>query len=404
MSLPDLLFLVHRIPYPPNKGDKIRSYHLLRYLSERYRVHLGTFVDDESDWRHVPDVQKLCADLCAVKLEPRRRRLSSLPALLRGEAMSIPYYRSAELEAWVREKLYQHGISRVVAFSSPMAQYVPSNGVVVRKVVDFVDVDSEKWRQYAERHAWPMSWIYRLEGDRLLDFERRVASSADASLFVTSDEAKLFRHRAGAVGNVRSIGNGVDAEYFAPDLECENPYQGAGPILVFTGMMDYWANVDAVSWFAKRVFPLVREHVVSARFAIVGARPSADVRGLGLLEGVNVTGGVEDVRPYLAHAEVSVAPLRIARGIQNKVLEAMAMAKPVVATSAALEGLDLPPCDARDLVEDFADAVVRLLRSKEARDRAGAAGRAWVRAHHDWSETLKPIAGLIENGAADGRA
>ena len=191
-----LLFLVHRIPYPPNKGDKIRSYHMLRFLAERYRVHLGTFVDHDDDWRYVPELEKLCADVCAVRLNPRRQRLFSLKGLFGGEPLSVPYYESSELRAWVRRKVYEEGITRMVFFSSPMAQYAPSNGVAVRKVVDFVDVDSEKWRQYAERHRWPMSWLYRREGERLLDFERAVASSADASVFVTQEEADLFRRRA----------------------------------------------------------------------------------------------------------------------------------------------------------------------------------------------------------------
>jgi sugar transferase (PEP-CTERM/EpsH1 system associated) len=398
MSHPDLLYLVHRIPYPPNKGDKIRSYHMLRYLSERYRVHLGTFIDDVDDWRYLDEVKKLCADVCAVKLDTHRQRLTSLSALLRGEAMSIPYYRSAELEDWVRSKLSEQGISRVLVFSSPMAQYLPSNRVALRKVVDFVDVDSEKWRQYAARRPWPMSWIYRREGERLLNFEKRVASSADFSLFVTRDEAELFRRRGGeGVGAVKYVSNGVDTEYFSPERAYENPYESTGPVLVFTGMMDYWANVDAVAWFARDVLPIVQESVATAQFVIVGARPTPEVERLDALEGVTVTGSVPDVRPYVAHAEVSVAPLRIARGIQNKVLEAMAMAKPLVATSAALEGLDFPPCDSRDGADGFADAVVRFLRSRHARDEAGAAGRAWVREHHDWSQTLKPVAGLIEN-------
>ncbi len=153
---------------------------------------------------HLPEVEKLCADVCAVRLNPTWRRVFSLKGLLGGEPLSVPYYESSELGAWVSRKVYEEGITRMVFFSSPMAQYAPSNGVAVRKVVDFVDVDSEKWRQYAERHRWPMSWLYRREGERLLAFERAVASSADASVFVTPDEAELFRRRAPFRGRSRS--------------------------------------------------------------------------------------------------------------------------------------------------------------------------------------------------------
>jgi sugar transferase (PEP-CTERM/EpsH1 system associated) len=405
-----LLFLTHRIPYPPNKGDKIRSYHLLRALSERYRVHLGTFVDHEHDWRYLPEVERLCADVCAVRLNPTRRRLASLSGLVGGKPLSVPYYRSAALGTWVRRKVYEEGISRLVFFSSPMAQYAPSNGVDVRKIVDFVDVDSEKWLQYAGRRSWPLSWLYRREGKRLLDFEREVASAADASVFVTREEADLFRRRAGVDDRrVRSIVNGVDTSYFSPERPYERPYGAGGPVIAFTGMMNYWANVDAVTWFTREVFPRVRERVEGVRFAIIGAQPAREVEHLAG-NGVEVTGAVDDVRPYLAHADVAVAPLRVARGIQNKVLEAMAMAKPVVSTTAALEGLDLP-VDLRhgvDAVQPFADTVVGLLSSPEERRRLGTLGRAWVQAHHDWARTLTPVFDLIENRGGnediDGRA
>ncbi len=394
-----LLLLVHRIPYPPNKGDKIRSYHLLRFLAERYRVHLGTFVDDPSDEVHIPALRELCADVCAVPLSPRRQRLLSLTAVFRGEPMSLPYYRSRKLARWVRTKIYEEGVRRFVAFSSPMAQYAPANGVEVHPVVDFVDVDSEKWRQYAERHRWPLRWVYGREGDRLLDFEKKVASQAAASLFVTREEANLFRRRAqGVDANIWSVVNGVDTRYFTPDASYPDPYGAGGPVIVFTGMMDYWANVDAVTWFVRESFPLVRQQVPNARFFIVGARPSRTVSRLAS-SAVHVTGAVPDIRPYLAHAQLSVAPLRIARGIQNKVLEAIAMAKPVVASPEAVEGLALPAALHSHVNAEpkaMAMSVLRLLGSRSERMSLGETGRSWVRSQHDWSRTLEPIEDLIE--------
>ncbi|HEY7819959.1 MAG TPA: TIGR03087 family PEP-CTERM/XrtA system glycosyltransferase, partial [Vicinamibacteria bacterium] len=390
-----------------------------RFLSERYRVHLGTFVDHDDDWRYLPELRKLCADVCAVKLNPRRQRLFSLKGLLSGDSLSVPYYQSSILKAWVGRKVYEEGITRMVFFSTPMAQYAPSNGAPfgkvgkagkvgkVRKVVDFVDVDSEKWRQYSERHTWPLGWLYRREGQRLLEFEREVAFASDASVFVTPEEADLFRRRAGFEdARLTAVINGVDSEYFDPARSYENPYTPGKPVLVFTGMMDYWANVDAVTWFASDCFPSVGSEIEGLRFVIVGARPTRQVERLASRRGVEVTGSVADVRPYLAHADVAVAPLRVARGIQNKVLEAMAMAKPVVTTGAAREGLNLTAeiCRGGDSAEDFAGAVLALLRSPQECGKVGTAGRAWVRENHEWARTLRPVVDLIENGSMHGRA
>jgi sugar transferase (PEP-CTERM/EpsH1 system associated) len=292
---------------------------------------------------------------------------------------------------WINERLASRNLKRVFVYSSPMAQYV--NGSIsssVHCVVDFVDVDSDKWRQYARRKHWPLGWLYRREAESLLLFERDVALSADASLFVSADEAALFRRLAPeAAERVDYLDNGVDHAYFTPENEYEDPYEGSREIIVFTGAMDYWANVDAVTWFAREVFPAVRESVNTARFVIVGARPSDEVHSLASIPGVSVTGAVRDIRPYLAHARVAVAPMRVARGVQNKVLEAMAMARPVVATSLALEGIATAGhaglCKA-DSASDFAAGTLGYLVS----GHQGGFGdsREWVRSRYDWDSNL----------------
>ena len=202
-----LLFLVHRIPFPPNKGDKIRSFHLLRHLAERYRVHLGTFVDMPEDMAHVPELGRLCASHRVEMLDPRTARLRSVSGFLTGEALTLPYYRNAALQTWVRETVARHGIRKAVVFSGAMAQYVRDLGLHV--LLDFVDVDSAKWSQYAERHTWPSSFVYRREGERLLSFERAAAASSAASVFVTRAEAELFNRLAPECkGRVHVIRNG----------------------------------------------------------------------------------------------------------------------------------------------------------------------------------------------------
>jgi sugar transferase (PEP-CTERM/EpsH1 system associated) len=382
----DLLFLAHRVPYPPDKGDKIRSYHLLRLLSERYRVHLGAFVDDRDELDHAGALAALCAD---VHLVPRRRApLGLLGALRRGEPLSLAYFRDAGLADWVARKAGAGAARRIFAFSSAMAPYALDLPVDTgrRVVLDFVDVDSDKWLQYSKRRAWPASAVFAREASALLRFERLAAGRSHATVFVSRAEAETFRRLAPEVRDrVTWLENGVDADYFSPDREYPDPYDGCRSAIVFTGAMDYFANVDAVSWFARSVLPEVRARIPQARFAIVGARPAGDVRRLAREPGVTVTGRVEDVRPYLAHARLAVAPLRIARGIQNKVLEAMAMARPVVVSPAALDGLEWP--GAYPLLADGAAAwVERICAILDA--GAGPLGgqlRTWVVDRHAWA-------------------
>jgi len=401
-----LLFLAHRIPYPPNKGDKIRSFHLLRHLARTHRIYLGAFIDDPADRAHAPVLESLCEAVHLAELRPRSRRLWSLSGLLTGEALSLPYYRHPGMRRWVERVLEAHAIDRVLVYSSQVAQYVQgARWAGLRRIADFVDVDSEKWRQYGARRAWPMSWLYAREGERLLAFERAVAAEFDATTFVTEEEAALFRGLAPEAGaRVRVVANGVDTDYFSPERRYPDPYAPGGPVLVFTGAMDYWANIDAVTWFAESVFPRVRRSLPEARLYVVGARPSPAVRKLQAQPGIFVTGAVEDVRPYLAHARLAVAPLRVARGIQNKVLEAMAMAKPIVATRAATEGL-LPGAPLNPVADGDAEALAeRALRllSEPGGAASGAPGRDWVVRHCAWGRSFEQHARLLGTPPAGG--
>ena len=338
---PPLLFLCHRIPFPPNKGDKIRSYHLLRYLSEHYQVYLGAFVDDLEDWQYADKLEELCEEVCLVKLKPKLARLKSLQAFCSGEALSLPYYLNGEMTRWVNKLEAAKGIERVVVYSAVMAQYIAGTKYEAStKIADMVDVDSEKWREYSQQKSFPMSWVYRREAQRLLKFEHHVAENFNHSLFVSIAEANKFKELAPDVASrVGSYSNGVDTEYFCPQQGFPSPYKEDERVLVFTGAMDYWPNIDAVNWFARDVFPAIMLNNPQARFYIVGSNPAAQVRKLADLPGVVVTGRVDDVRPYLAHAAAAIAPMRIARGIQNKVLEAMAMARPVIVSEAGIEGI-----------------------------------------------------------------
>ncbi|HQT30391.1 MAG TPA: TIGR03087 family PEP-CTERM/XrtA system glycosyltransferase [Thiobacillus sp.] len=389
-----LLFLAHRIPFPPNKGDKIRSFHLLRHLSTRYVIHLGAFVDDADDWQFQDALKPYCASIKLLPLNPRRARLASLTGLFSGEALTLPYYRNRELTQWAAGLAASGTVTRGLAYSSAMAMFMPP--MLARRVIDMVDVDSDKWTQYASTQRWPMSWVYAREGRKLADWEARVAQDFDATLLVSPDEAALLQQRVPqARDQIGAFENGVDADYFSPARDYPNPYSPEVQGVVFTGAMDYWPNVDAVSWFAERIFPAIRDAAPAAQFAIVGSRPSAAVLALGRQPGVIVTGSVPDVRPWLAHAKCAVAPLRIARGVQNKVLEAMAMARPVVVSAQAAEGIRAEA--GRDFIlahgeAEFAQAVVKQLQGASS----AAPARACILAHYDWAASLRRIDPLFE--------
>lgn len=389
----NLLYLVHRLPFPPNKGDKVRSYHLLKHLAAQHRVYLGTFIDDPEDEVHVDAVRRYCADLHIARLTPKRARVFSLSGLLNNQALSLPYYRNAGLQAWVERTVREQRIDAVVVFSSVMAQFVDKLPGLA-KLVDFVDVDSYKWTQYAARHRWPMSWLYRREGERLLAFERAVAVRSTRSFFVTTAEVDLFCSMAPeCAAKVEAMCNGVDADYFSPEHELASPFDADELPVVFTGAMDYWPNIDAATWFANEALPQLAREWPRLRFFIVGRSPTPAVQSLAGGR-VVVTGTVPDVRPYLRHAAVVVAPLRLARGVQNKILEAMSMGLPVIASRECATPIDAVP--ERDFltagsIDDFIAQVGALLRQPERATAIGAAGRKRVVERYSWDAHLSAI-------------
>jgi sugar transferase (PEP-CTERM/EpsH1 system associated) len=388
----DLLFLSHRIPYPPDKGDKIRAWNVLRHLARTHRIHLGCFIDDPEDRQHLAVLAGHCTDLYCLPLDPRTQRIKALLRTRPGHPLSLGYFQDRRLQRWVDAKLGDGAIDSVYVFSSAMAGYV-MHAKAARRILDMVDVDSEKWTAYAETARFPARNIWAREGRTLLAFERLAAAAFDHSLFVSEHEWQRFVALAPEAAQRTSwISNGVDLDYFSPTQEFAMPFAGAGADLVFTGRMDYRPNIDAVRWFAREVMPVLRLRFPAARFWIVGAAPTGEVRALADLPGVQVTGKVPDTRPYLAAADVVVAPLRIARGIQNKLLEAMAMARPVVATPEAFQGVRAEA--ERDIllasgVDETVQRTADVLDGRHA--TMGAAARRAVEASHNWSVTLRPL-------------
>ncbi len=397
----DLLFLTQRIPYPPIKGEKIRPLQILKHFAKSYNVHLGCLIDDPRDWEHVETVKALCADAYFGGLNRRWDNLSHLRALASGKALSVALYNHQGLRRWTSQLLDRVRPEVIFVCSSNMAPYVldhPHHGRL--RIVDLADVDSEKWRAYADTASGVMEWVYRREARKVAELERRIAIETDYSTFVSEPEAEMFRRlvpdRAEAIVGVPS---GVEYQYFDPAGDYPPPYDSSLPTFVFTGTMDYIPNVDAVTWFAQDILPIIRKTLPDAQFYIVGSSPSAAVQNLPRIEGVHVTGRVPDVRPYLAHASAGVAPMRIARGIQNKVMEAMAMAKAVIVTSDALEGIDAVPGTELILADDaasFAAAACRLAENPAEAEKIGAAARRRVVEDFSWDGRLRGFDRLLE--------
>jgi sugar transferase (PEP-CTERM/EpsH1 system associated) len=399
---PDLLLLTQRIPYPPNKGEKIRHFQILKHLAKTHNVYMGCLVDDPNDWQHVETVKSFCANAYFARLDRRFDALSHLRALTSGDALSVALYRDRGLADWVSRTLDTVRPDILFICSSNMAPYVldhPHRGR--RRIVDLVDVDSDKWRAYAEQSIGPMRWLYRREERKVFALERLAANVADYSTFVSDAEAAMFRKLVPErAESIIGISNGVDSGYFDPNGGFAAPYNVGVPNFVFTGTMDYVPNVDAVTWFANDILPLIRRNLPYAQFHVVGANPTPAVLSLARIRDVYVSGRVPDVRPYLANATAAVAPMRIARGIQNKVLEAMAMAKPAIVTSDALEGIAAIPGNELLLANDaasFAAAAYRLAADVGEGRRIGAAARQRVVQDFSWEGRLRGFDRLIAN-------
>ena len=382
-----ILFLAHRVPFPPDRGDKIRSFHVLKHLATRARVHLVAFADDPRD---VAPAAALRAIVESCTIVPRRKSTlrAAAEALAGGRALSMAAFDDPRLRAAADGVLAREPIDLIYAFSGQMGQYVPARGH--RLAMDLVDADSAKFAAYAQAARGPKAWMLRREARLLAADERALAARADACFLVSAAEAAL-------VPGARALENGIDTGMFDPAAGFA-PVAKEGRLIVFTGQMDYRPNVEAVVGFVRNVLPAVRRAHPDARFAIVGRAPVREVRDLAG-DAVIVTGEVADVRGWLAAADVVVAPLLLARGVQNKVLEAMAMARPVVASPAASEGIDH---GGTIRVGDGAPPVAGLLGDPGAADALGLAAREQVRRRYSWEAAMAPLDAFLAglNGGA----
>lgn len=399
MEKPALVFLCHRIPFPPNKGDKIRSFNLLKGLSRHYRIYLGAYVDDEADWQYADKLKPFCEDICLVGLSPARKLPRIASGLLLGWPLTMAIYSDKKLERWVKKVVAAQNIDRAFAFSGGVAHLMDSlESPESRRIVDFVDVDSAKWGQYASSRSWPFSAVFQREQKLLLEQERRLGARFDLSIFVSPSEADFFLSFAPELkGRVTHVKNGIDTDYFKPGEIGDDPYSGSAKSIVFTGAMDYWPNIEAVARFCEDVMPRLLDVDPEWRFYIVGSNPDRRVQMLDGLYGTRVIGRVEDMRPWLGHATVVVAPMQIARGVQNKVLEAMAMGRPLVASPQALEGIGLKENKGvlvASTTNEYVRAIMEVARVESSVD--GDSARVFVKNHFSWDDSANQLFNLIE--------
>lgn len=400
----EILFLSHRIPFPPNRGDKIRSHHLLRRLARLAPVHVATFADDDGDAAQEVELASIAASYRLVQ-RSKPLILSGLQALVSGRPISLQAFHDVSLAEYVRRTLRERPIGTIFIFSGQMGQYVPAD-FTGRVVADFVDVDSAKFEAYATRRHSLVGWLHAREARLLRDEEARIACRATISLLISAEEAALFSARLTPEERmqteVRVLRNGIDSGIFDPSGSLPEPKLEAfaRPRLIFTGQMDYSPNVDAVVRAARRLMPLIRESCPQASFHVVGRNPVESVQQLDGVNGTRVWGSVDDVRPWLKGADIALVPLEIGRGVQNKVLEAMAMGLPTVLTSAAATGI--PATDRTHFVvadsdADLVQAVCRLAADATWARLVGHEARAFVVNRFSWSSALADLPEIVDH-------
>ncbi len=392
-----ILFLAYRLPFPPDRGDKIRSHHVLKALARIAPVHVGCLAETDADVANEHMLAEVAKSWCM----PRRSKplsLAGVEALLRGEPVSFTAFRSARLARWVEETIRTRDISAIYVFSGQMGQYVPQ-GWRGRLLLDLVDVDSAKFEAYGKAGKAPRSWMDSREGRLLKAVEADLVARADATLLVSEAEAEFLRSRTPGTHDIRALRNGIDCAVFDPAaIQPEPSLATGGPHYVFTGQMDYAPNVEAAVRMAQRIMPEVRQALPEARFHVVGRAPAREVLALEGVNGTQVVGEVPDTRPWLAGADVVVAPLTIARGVQNKVLEAMAMARPVVVSADAATGIDARSNAQFVIAEDDAAFVANLLRLSEEPETGHALGseaRRFVLEQMSWPAMLADLPQLL---------
>jgi len=386
-----ILVVCHRFPFPPAGGAKVRAFHVIRHLNERHEVTVASMARSDAEAAEGAGIAEHCARYEMERVSETMQTARMVLALPTPRPSSFAFFDSAALARRIAALAARERFDLVLAHSSSVARYVEAlRGPV--KIMDFCDMDSQKWLEYARYKPFPLSLGYALEGRKLERQERTIAHGFDVCTVATRSELETL-DGLGTGAATDWFPNGVDTQYFTPTAEPYDP-----DTLVFVGRMDYFPNQECMVRFCDDVFPRVRAQRPAAKLIIVGADPTSAVRALAGREGVTVTGSVPDVRPYLSRAAVMVATLNIARGTQNKILEGMAAGVPVVTTPLAAGGVDAH-ASTHFLVASTADeqaaAIVRVLTDRSERDRLARAGRERMLSHHTWAMSMQRLDGIV---------
>ena len=397
VALMRILFLAHRLPYPPDKGERIRAFYELKYLAARHEVDLVCLADSKSDAEGRRALQDMCREVHVEVLSKPVRLLRAASSGIFGRPMSLGFFYSPDLLSRTIELLGRHPYDLIFVYCSSMEQFVPSPAPAPI-VVDFVDADSAKWQQYARMCRGPRSWFFRREARAVAKLERALARRAALSLVTTPHDAKELIRSAGCESRVEVLRNGVHIPEDPAAIEDMIPRE-LKPYVVFVGTMDYRPNADAAEHFAKDIFGRLRDRYPDLHFLIVGRNPNSRVRRLQSIPGVKVTGAVPNVYPYFRQAEATVAPFRISQGFHNKMIESLAVGTPVIAASRAAAGIGLSPEQGLYVAnspEEFVEALDVLLSSSSLRQQVRQSA-ASLRRTLSWDVRLQRLGDLLAN-------
>lgn len=378
--------MAHRVPYPPDKGERVRAFHEIVALAEHFSITLAALAHSDGDVAAASELGRWCEKVLTGRAGGRMGLMRGALSVAAGKSATEGFFRNNRLLRTLVEEAGKQPFDIVLGYSSSTLPYVLAVPAKAR-VMDLVDVDSAKWDFYAQAARGPKRWLYAREARGVGALERRAVETCDAVLLVSEAEVAALRLTS---GKVTAMGNGVDTDFFKPDGSV--PQQATA--LVFTGTMDYRPNVEGVCWFVREVWPELKGRVPELTFTIVGRDPTPEVLRLTGTPGITVTGTVKDVRPYLASASLAVVPLRIARGIQNKILEAMAMGRAVVASPQTIEGLDVNIGEEvlrAESPDEWVAAVLGLLSDGGRRERLGQAARKRVVSDYSWASRMRPL-------------
>lgn len=391
-----VLYVCHRVPFPPRRGGKIRPFNMIRHLTEAgHEVTVASIARSEAEKLEAKDLERHCARTIVEVIGATTSLLRMLLNALSSVPSSFGYFCSSRLAQRILTELSERSYDLIFVHCSSVAPYVAEvRGI--SKILDFGDMDSQKWRDYSRERWLPMSLVYWLEAVKLEHMERRLSREFDFCTCTTRGELASLK-KLGIDTPSGWFPNGVDTKYFAPT---QAPVPGE---IAFIGRMDYYPNQQAVLWFCAEVWPHLRDRHPNLHFLIVGADPPGRIRNLSRIPGITVTGSVEDVRPFVQRAMLTVAPLFIARGTQNKLLESMAAGTPVICSTLAAGGVDALPGEhllVADGAREWVDAVDELLRSPERRMELSRAARERVESHHSWSASLRRMEDFISDVVA----